>query len=172
MGTTTIQKLICRNEVLKFNTCCENVSFLLHGECDVLSLSRSGYLSEYEVKISRSDFLIDRRKKKTQFYQNRIIGHTPLPNFFYYVCPKDLIKVEELPDYAGLIYVDEENLIGIKTAPLMHKGKHDKIKILTKFCRIITERNYLGSCRMTYENKKLKAKREEILKNSSILFST
>jgi hypothetical protein len=49
----------------------------------------------YEVKVSRSDFLSD---DKWKFY-------LPYCNEFYFVCPAGLIKPEELPPEAGLLYV-------------------------------------------------------------------
>ena len=51
----------------------------------------------YEVKVSRSDFLND---EKWKFY-------LPYCNEFYFVCPDGLIKPEELPSEAGLLYVSK-----------------------------------------------------------------
>lgn len=48
----------------------------------------------YEIKVSRSDFLGD---KKWQ-------GYLPYCNEFYFVCPNGMIKPEELPDGVGLIH--------------------------------------------------------------------
>lgn len=48
------------------------------------------------------------------------------PNSFYYACPDGLIKPEEIPAYAGLIYGDRI----IKKAPYIHKGHQDLTKIL------------------------------------------
>jgi hypothetical protein len=31
-----------------------------------------------------------------------------LPNYFNFVTPRDLITIDEVPDYAGLIYIDED----------------------------------------------------------------
>jgi hypothetical protein len=67
-----------------------------------------------------------------------------MPNYFYYVVPTDLIKEEEVPDYAGLIYVDK-CIIGnnrpwysfkeIKNAPKLHSNKIDEhnLKLVDKF---------------------------------------
>jgi hypothetical protein len=49
-----------------------------------------------------------------------------VPNQFYFACPTDLVKKEEVPDYAGLIYVDEHGCASlIKKAPYMHKRPVD-----------------------------------------------
>lgn len=52
-----------------------------------------------EVKVSRSDFLAD---KKKPFRQK---PETGMGNFRYYMCPEFLIKEEELPPKWGLIYI-------------------------------------------------------------------
>ena len=43
------------------------------------------------------------------------------PNRFYYAVPDGLIKKEEVPDYAGLIYVSDGKAVTIKEAPFLHK---------------------------------------------------
>ncbi|WP_208112793.1 MmcB family DNA repair protein [Aureibacillus halotolerans] len=45
-------------------------------------------ITVYEIKVSRSDFL---RDDKWPAYKNQC-------HRFFFVCPKDLIKPEELPD--------------------------------------------------------------------------
>jgi hypothetical protein len=48
------------------------------------------------------------------------------PNYFNYICPENLIKLEEVPEYAGLIYVrnnDFTRIKIIKPAPKIHKNK-------------------------------------------------
>lgn len=48
-----------------------------------------------------------------------------IPNRFYYACPDDLIKPEEVPAYAGLFYVSSRGKIRkIKEAPLLHRNKN------------------------------------------------
>lgn len=156
--TKDIQKAICKSEVLKSNIPCENVSMLFSHEADVLSMNKNGYLIEFEVKISRSDFLADLKKSKWQFYEHKAEKSTP--NYFYYVCPKNLILLEEIQNFAGLIYFSEEGLEVIKNAKLLHKYKRDKVEVLTKFSRVMSERMYLGGCRLTYENKERRKQRE------------
>ena len=105
------------------------------GECDFLSISKAGLLTEYEIKTSRSDFKADFRNKVSKHkrmageplsltkynsekskiaYQKGLMAvydeyeeiQKPFVNYFYFVCPTGLIKPEEVPEYAGLIYVD------------------------------------------------------------------
>lgn len=52
-----------------------------------------------ECKVSRSDFLKDKKK----LHRQKGMG-----NWRFYMCPTGLIKVEELPSKWGLIYVNEK----------------------------------------------------------------
>jgi hypothetical protein len=111
------------------------------GECDVISITKNRMVYEYEIKVSRSDFKADFKKtfkhrlmqgekaledcywKRWEIYKNH------RPNHFYYVVPEGLIKVEEIPSYAGLIYIKYDNSFSgydvttIKNAPKIHKEK-------------------------------------------------
>ena len=163
MKTSEIQQTVCREEILKGNLPCENVGHLLSWECDVLSINKSGYLSEFEVKITRSDFLAEKKKvRKWQLMNAR--SEWTCPNYFWYVCPVDLISQSEIPDYAGLIHITNSGASEIIRKPvLLHKGKKDRIKVLNTFCRIISERKYLGSCMLTYQNKKIRERNLQLL---------
>ena len=161
MDTKEIQKLICIQEVLKFNIPCENVSFFFHGEADVLSLNRNKYISEFEVKISKSDFKAEKKKvTKWMFFEMRTETH--IPNYFWYVCNEGLIQISEIPIYAGLMYVVNGELEIIKKPLLLHKKKADTERIMTKFCKVMSERIHLGNCRLTYENKEHKKRSDKI----------
>lgn len=154
MNTKEIQKLICINQVMKYhNPVCENVKFLFSDfELDVLSVSKVGMVYEFEVKISRGDFKADAKKRKHQFYQSHINNS---PNYFSYVCPKDLISKNEIAQNVGLYYIIDNELVEIQSPKRRHNTILDKTKIMEKVCRVTSERNYLGACRLTFENKKL-----------------
>lgn len=154
MKTSEIQAELCKSEVLKHNIPCENVSWLLIWEADILSINKSGYLTEFEVKVSRSDFKADAKKRKWSWFEMKI--ETQLPNYFYYACPVGLIGIDEVPKFAGLVYVGPDGVEVIKKASLLHKQKRDRLKVIDKFCRILTERLFLGKCRLTYENDKIR----------------
>jgi hypothetical protein len=53
----------------------------------------------YEIKTSRSDFKAD----------NKMLTYLPLVHQLYLVCPKGMIKPEELPTDIGLIWYNPEN---------------------------------------------------------------
>ena len=98
-------------------------------ECDFFCVSNDGYSTEFEVKISRGDFQYDFQKYKHTLFKRPDKAGILVPNKFYYVVPEGLVSAEEIPKYAGLIYVGEHATI-IKRAPLMHKNKRDLRRVL------------------------------------------
>lgn len=58
-----------------------------------------------ESKISRKDFLVDLKKK------HRISDGIGLYRF--YICPTNLIKIDELPSKWGLLYVEQNKVIEV-----------------------------------------------------------
>ena len=105
-----------------------------HGlqECDVLSISKSDYIYEYEVKISRSDFKADFKKGKHKLITEKKFSNESSsdtfnfysPNYFYFVVPENLISIDEIPEYAGLIYMKEDGRFETaKKATILHKTK-------------------------------------------------
>ena len=98
-------------------------------ECDVISVSKSNYIYEYEIKISRQDFKKDFIKEKHTHILNEKFTYVRkgeqlwrVCNYFNYVVPKDLISLDEVPEYAGLIYVNEDFTFEIIKKPkLLHK---------------------------------------------------
>jgi hypothetical protein len=114
----------------------EYKSFVSQEEPDVLCFYLD-HSSLYEIKMSRADFLADQKKecrKKyivnngytaeinnndaairrayVRFYQYFpeliYIEKTHLGNYRYYVCPKDMVKPEEIPEGWGLYWYDEK----------------------------------------------------------------
>ena len=106
-------------------------------ESDYLALTRSGYWYEVEVKISRADFFADFKKKtKHEILSGAKEGLRP--NYFAYACPEGLIAPEEVPEYAGLIYIPyAEAYYGTtgKYTPQLHKQKitADQLGLADKF---------------------------------------
>lgn len=81
----------------------ELYSLACNGEYpDVIGFGSGAHSVLIEVKISRSDFLSD---KKKLFRANPQLG---MGSQRFYCCPTGLIKREELPDGWGLLYVDEK----------------------------------------------------------------
>lgn len=89
-------------------------------EMDVFKLSKSGYVTEYEIKTSRSDFFADFKKyrKHTLMQEGKSVC-----NRFFYVTPENLIKIEDVPKYAGWAVVDDRGYVHVqKNAPLLNKN--------------------------------------------------
>lgn len=110
-----------------------NIDMFYTGEMDVCSMMKSGLINEYEIKLSRKDFFRDFKKEcKHPAFEKLLKGITfetrtgysgkrtweipyTSPNFFYFVTPKNLVKSEEVPDYAGLIIFDRESIYNLRT---------------------------------------------------------
>lgn len=98
-------------------------------ESDYFCVNKEGYSFEIEVKISKRDFKLDFKKEKHQLFLDNSKKRL-VPNRFYYAVPVGLITEEDLPPYAGLIYVNEGHAYIQKRAPFINKIKHDFRKIL------------------------------------------
>lgn len=118
-------------------------------EADFFVQTRALLCIEFEVKVSRSDFLADFKHKplkhltlktKKKYGEHKVrqgktwvkeIKEYPnmvpnIPNYFYYVVPYELIAANEVPEYAGLAYVDKSYQLSIvKKAPKLHTVKHN-----------------------------------------------
>lgn len=103
-------------------------NFYLHWETDFVSVTRDFKVCAYEIKISRADFKADFQKheKHKTFNEGKPIAR--LPNRFYYVCPAGLLNANEIPHYAGLLWVEPIRLgcrvpsrpTSVKKAPSLH----------------------------------------------------
>lgn len=154
--TKEIQKELCTHLAAnKHDAICENVC-LNWWEIDVASLTKSGMLHEFEVKISRSDFKCDKKNKSTKFiyYQNKGETQWGCPNYFWYVCPKGLIDISELEKWMGLIYYENGEFEYVRNAKRLHNKKRKNMeKDLRRMLRLTMQRKYLGGSYMTFINK-------------------
>lgn len=63
-----------------------------------------------------------------------------MPNKFFYVVPENLIYIDEIPDFAGLIYIDDfGNIKKIKEPKFLHKDKVDPIKLFNRIYNVYEE---------------------------------
>jgi len=63
----------------------------------------------------------------------REFNNEKLPNKFFYAVPEGLVTKDEVPDYAGLIYIDcGLNAYKVKDAKFIHKEKLDATKVFNK----------------------------------------
>lgn len=154
-------------------------------ESDFFVQKNNGYAYEFEVKITRADFNADRNKvqkhlilekgmfveqkrvynPETTCYDDRFIKqstereHIFRPNKFFYVVPKGMITVDELPKYAGLYYFEEYvgncSLTKVKDAPFIHK------KVLD-FESVLCNKFYARWNNLKVENRLLKQEVERL----------
>lgn len=112
-------------------------------ESDYLALTKSGYLYEGEVKISRNDFKADFKKENKHLILEgkmpETAPETPVlrPHYFFYAVPEGLVTVDEVPEYAGLIYMINHHPYyrWVKPAPCLHKEKFsdEQLNLQDKF---------------------------------------
>lgn len=114
-------------------------------ECDVFQLTDALWWTEFEIKLSVSDYRADALKEKErgpyvygverqkERKHDLLAAHDPQgPNRFYYVTPVGLLEKEVLPAWAGWIEVHEAESWSGKTslyertrvkAPVLHRQK-------------------------------------------------
>lgn len=150
--------------------------FVFGWESDKLIWTKAGYIYEFEIKISRSDYLNDFRHKaekhlllnsalpdestvarEADLFDNLLkekrkrypqitmeqakdrmkpVGER-MPNYFYYAVPEGLLDADEVPPYAGLVYITTRKdgfedqpdkwlhrIKIVRKAPQLHKTKY------------------------------------------------
>ena len=124
-------------------------------ENDVIRITKAGYWIEYEIKLSRSDYYGDRRKRNCPWDGPIETKHNILaandgrgPKNFWFVCPWNVIRVENLPPWAGLINTSE-NKYGHMKFDVLKRAPNRK----SKKCDIefINGVNATGCRRLVYE---------------------
>ena len=103
--------------------------------------SKKNVVRCYEVKSSRSDFFVEIQKP-----QKRKAG-LRLSNEFYFVAPKNMLKVHEIPPECGLLEVDENNAITIKIRAPYRNTIPPTFLFLSAICRRIDKQR-----KDSYEN--------------------
>lgn len=79
---------------------------------------------EFDVRLQYTPYsLIEFKEIKNQ----------QIPNKFFYAVPEGLIKPEEVPDYAGLLYITQDGRVKkIKDGKFIHKDKLEPIRLFNK----------------------------------------
>lgn len=160
MTAKDIQKALANYYVNGVRYLVPNVYFFGHHYCetDLLVVKESnGWIYDIEIKVSRADFKADFKKTdKHRILQQgnisrtttRSVQHGPglfgreemetiheakRPNRFYFAVPEGLIKPDELPPYAGLLYVNDIGVVNkVKEAPVLHKERLEPEKTLCR----------------------------------------
>lgn len=112
-----------RKNIVAFNVNGWSERLPIFHECDMLVCSKSGYLTEIEIKRSWSDFLADFKKKHHHESEGLI-------KYFYYCVPDSLYEkvrdylCENKVDCAGIITYTEDLYIQIKAVRIFsHFGE-------------------------------------------------
>lgn len=120
-------------------------------ECDMFAIRKTGLCDEIEIKISRSDFLCDKKKlvayrNETQSewrsysllseadkkkivpdwkkYKRECLVEGYLSNYYWYAVKEGIATVEEVPEWCGFITVDEYGVIKVIRKPKkLHSSK-------------------------------------------------
>lgn len=107
-------------------------------ECDLAEFTDGGRFTEFEVKISRSDFAADARKTECSAstwlaalrhgpwltkHQALKVGHPSGPNRFYFVTPLGLVVRSEIPSWAGWMTINGRTISEVIKAPPLHRGR-------------------------------------------------
>lgn len=147
-----------------------NVSYgLLNHEADMIIMSKSGYLTEIEIKRSFSDFKADFKKKHNHL--------DPCIENFYYLVPisiKDKVMevlYEKFPDYKekpwvmpGVLVYDEEGVIDkVKESGTGYRSNARKLFLEEKFtlARLGCYRYWNKKKQLLLLEKKINKKKDE-----------
>lgn len=163
-----ILKNVCERGFPCFLTTFQGAGF---NEADVFSINKNGYMYEFEIKRSRSDFLADFKNKKykhqllkerdaVRMYSKYVNGkrtaetemHIHLPNRFFFACEPGLISPQELPEYCGLVYITANGLEEVKVAKLLHRNKATEL-IYKRVATILSQRIIYGCSYYTHKFK-------------------
>ena len=121
----------------KQNICAPNIKYYQKYESDLIAVSKSQLVTEFEIKRTYTDFEADftkGRKGRWPTNKHRDISNGKLSNYFYFVCQPHVIPIDKVPEHAGLIYIYNNAIYVQKQAPRLHNRKIDTKSIL-KICR-------------------------------------
>jgi len=128
-------------------------------ECDILAVSKKLFTTEYEIKLTKSDFGADFQKRRDYYSwkerkvfksvnKHQEIMDGKRTNRFYFVVPRDLDV--DIPDYAGkIIFYEEYKEIRfkiVKRAKTLHKETIDN-SIIEHIANNLSWRYYRSLCK-------------------------
>ncbi len=110
-----------KDHLSRYDVIVPNAHLSTYYEADLLGIRSSGFIDEFEIKLSVSDFNNDKKKtlafqnSGTQYKLNELAEGNLEVNHFWYVTPTGLITSDQLPDFAGWIEIDSR--INVKRHP-------------------------------------------------------
>lgn len=134
MTETDIQNALFRDLEDKGHTLIVPNVKLWSWEADLISVTKAGYVYEYEIKCTRADFLRDQEKKRHKQLSNiqekgRASSYYQGPSRFFYVVPAGVVEKDEMPVYAGLLEMRKKPRgrrlysLSASEAPRLHGNK-------------------------------------------------
>jgi hypothetical protein len=95
------------------------------GEADMVSVTKSDFVHEFEIKCSASDYEREFKNKKLRHevlkeHDNHHPNYDPGGNYFWFVCT---FEPEDVPEYAGLMRASSGGVLELKKAPRLHSEK-------------------------------------------------
>lgn len=130
MTTLQMEVALMKHFNFRQNIIVPNVSdfsTLIYTEADLLVLTKAGYATMVEIKVSKSDLLADKKKQWMKRVYNAEHPDNPLKGtlnekfhkiYFkgikekYYAVPEEMkdFALQNIPDWCGLITVQERNI--------------------------------------------------------------
>ncbi len=83
-------------------------------ECDLVIMSKAGYVTEVEIKVSKSDLVADLKKKH---------GHESRKIKYLYFAMPDYLEgcIELIPERAGVLLIDQRGMVSLVRSPIENK---------------------------------------------------
>ncbi len=116
--TIEIELALSKHFDIRRNTIVPNISWGLGlHECDILMLSKSGYATEIEIKVSRSDLKKDKEKRHNH-------SSSKIKNFWFAIPEKLGVEfaLSHIPERAGLIVVTTHGQCMFHKEPIVNKS--------------------------------------------------
>lgn len=112
-------------------------------ECDLLSLSKSNYATEFEIKTSKQDLLNDQYKKHNH--------ESDKIKYLYFVVPETILHEARLhvPKHAGIFFINSKNRVREERKAIANKKaikwtNDERLKLAHLGCmRILSLKNKL-----------------------------
>jgi len=144
MTEVEVQNLVWREYATSSNLVVIPCSNVLGWEADMLVVTRALLAHEFEIKLTRADFRADMGKEKWAHFQAFRAGSMVLQvdrygfsarvlrpaNYFWYVCPPDLLVTADVPTFAGLAYATRDGLRTMKKPERLHREKLSQSQVM------------------------------------------
>jgi hypothetical protein len=104
-------------------------------EMDILARKKSGFIEEFEIKVSKSDYKADYKKMVT-VNGEKVLKHKALKsgdchcNRFSFLIPEGLLDISEIPEEYGVYFVKEADYLPnghyiwcVRKGKILHRRK-------------------------------------------------